>query len=52
MEQIAEREKELREITDQLVEPKGSVRTIAELREFAASRLRAIRKCLGIHKTY
>ncbi len=48
MEQIAEREKELREIADQLVEPKGSVRTqIAELREFTASRLRAIRKCLA-----
>jgi site-specific DNA recombinase len=48
MEQIAEREKELREITDRLLEPKGSVRTqIAELRAFAVARLRDIRKCLS-----
>jgi site-specific DNA recombinase len=48
MEQIAEREKELRLITDELVEPRGSVRTqIRELRAFALGELGNIKRILS-----
>jgi site-specific DNA recombinase len=48
IEKIAERERELREITDRLLEPRGSIRTqIAEIRAFAVAKLQDIRKLLS-----